>query len=612
MMAVSPRVRRLILPCFAVAWVAAAGVFVGRPTPALAAFESDFEGRIFPELPGRYAKDHSLIRHTDGVYHLFYSRGNAGQGWNLPGSEIDIAHATSTDLIHWTIQPAVLNLGADNSWKERNVWAPHVLRVDMVIGGLQRAYLMAYTGVDSLRNQQIGIAVSNDLFTWTDLSIAQGAFRPNTQWALWNPADTWQNCRDPFVVKQGNQLWMLASVQTRPEFEGMGIRGAIALATSTNGLTWTDSGGPLLVHGDSSLLASAHLAQNPISNAWQLFYTRTVAPGGTYTLSSSFLDQGWTIGNAVQFDATAISSELQRIGAEDFYSRAVDYLTQDGLQSRAIRLDALTWTAQGPTLVPVNVFAAQWTLVSGNLGAQPTFRDRPGFRSGISSNTEGHFWVNTGEDFNGPYGSGCATCNVNQGLTGVLRSRSFIASGTAIRLRVGGTASAQAFVALVDSVSGAVRAEAHGLGTAVMTEREWNITALAGDRLYVEVRDLDPNGHVSVDRIVEIGDATGVPPAAPPVVAQGLLRVAPNPASGPLTLSYEIAQSSRVAVAIYGPSGRLVDELTLGTQSVGRHDVQWNGRTREGNPVPAGVYFVRMLLDGEVVPSMATRVTIIR
>jgi hypothetical protein len=516
----------LSLLCFAAALAAIAGTLIILPAPATAAFQADFEGRVFPELPGRYAKDHALIRHTDGVYHLFYSRGNAGQGWNLPGSEIDIAHATSTDLIHWTVQAAVLNIGPDNNWKERNVWAPHVLRVDMVIGGQQRAYLMAYTGVDSLRNQQIGIAVSNDLNTWTDLSVAQGAFRPNTQWALWNPSDTWQSCRDPFVLKQGNTLWLLASVQTRPEFEGLGIRGAIALATSTNGTTWTDSGGPLLVHNDSSLLASPHLARNPISNAWQLFYTRTIAPGGVYTLSSSFIDQGWLIGNAVQFDAAAISSEIQQIGAEHVYSRAVDYITQDGLQSRAIRLDSMTWTAQGPTLVPVNLFTAQWTLISGNLGSQPTFRDRPGFRSGVSSNAEGHFWVNTGEDFNGPYGAGCATCNANPGLTGILRSQTFTATGTTIRLRVGGTASAQAFVALVDSASGAVLAEAHGLGTEVMTEREWNIAPLVGDRLYIEVRDLDPNGHVGVDRITEIGIATGVPPTAPPAGPESGVRSA--------------------------------------------------------------------------------------
>jgi hypothetical protein len=582
----------------------------GTKDLAGANFDADFEARMFIELPGRYAKDHSIIRHTDGVYHIFYSRGNAGAGWNLPGNETDIGHATSTDLIHWNIMGPVLSIDPD-SWKSRNIWAPTVLRVDMVIGGQNRAYIMAYAGVDSSRSQQIGIAVSNDLTNWTDLSIVDGAFRPNTQWALWEPGSDWQNCRDPFLIKQGNQLSLLTSVQTRPEFQNGGIRGAIAIATSTDGLNWVDSGGPLLVNDESALLASSHLEKNPVTNLWHLFYTRTTAPGGIYSLTSGFMDQGWALSNATQFDPIAISCEISVLNGETVYSRAVDYQIQEGVASRAVRIDHLDWTAGGATLTPVNLFTDQWTLVAGNLGAQPTFRDRPGFRNPPASNVSGIFWVNTAESHNGPYGSGCATCSANQAQVGVLRSRVFTSRGLTMQLKVGGTASAQAFVALVDSVTGTVLEEAHGLGTNVMSAREWNISSYVNDRVYLEIRDNDANGHVSVDEIHELGNATSVP-TAPPVSALAPLHVSPNPASGPINLSYELAQPSGVVLAVYDPAGRLVRELGLGNQIAGRHEITWDGRNRDGSPVPAGVYFVRMLLDGAPYTHTATRVTIIR
>jgi hypothetical protein len=585
-------------------------IIAGALAPASANFDSDFEGRMFIEFAGLYAKDHTLVRHTDGVYHIFYSRGNEGLGWNL-GSETAIGHATSSDLIHWSILGNVLSIDVTHNWKERNIWAPHVLKVDMVIGGQQWAYVMAYTGVDSLRSQQIGIAVSQDLNTWTDLSVNNGALRPNPAWALWQAGVEWQNCRDPFLMKQGNQLIMLTSVQTRPEYQNLGIRGAIAMATSTNGLTWTDSGGPLLANDHSSLLASSHMEQNPVSNSWQLFYTRTIAPGGIYTMSSSVLDQGWVLSNAQQFDPLAISSEITNIPGEVVYSRAVDYLTQGGLGTFSVRLDRVTWSAGGPTLVPVNLFADQWTQVSGSLGAMPTFRDRPAIRGGGSSNLQGLFWVNTAENCNGPFQGGNATSGASETFTGVLRSKTYTSNGLTMELLVGGSASAQAFVALIDSVSGSVLQEAHGLGTDAMSQRVWNIAQYAGDRVYLEIRDNTTTGHVSVDNIHEIGSAVGVP-GAPPVSALTQLTISPNPAAGPMNLSYDLGQSSGVVMAIYDPAGRLVRELPLGMQPAGKHAITWDGRTREGRPVSAGVYFVRMLLDGAPFTHAATRVTIVR
>jgi hypothetical protein len=601
------------LLCFAlVAWLAPIAA-----APAGAAFEADFECPVFAEAPELYAKDHSLVRHADGTYHLFYSVGRAGQGWNLPGNEIDLGHATSADLVHWTIQPRVLAIDPEHGWKGRNLWAPHVVRADLVIGGAPWAYLMSYTGVDSSRNQQIGIAVSNDLFAWTDLSVTQGAFRPDPGWAQWDPALVWQNCRDSYVLRDGDGLKLIASATTRPGYLGLGTRGAIALAASSDGLTWTDRGSPLVVNDHWTLMASGHLVKNPVSGLWHLLYTRTVEPGGIHLLTSSALESGWDVATGTPFDPSAIASEFALTADATLYSRAVDFLDQTGLASRAVRLDPVAWSAGGPSFTSTNPFWAEWTLVSGQLGALPTFRDRPRARSGSGSHVEGLFWVNTAENDAGPFG-GCAACDPDESLTGTLRSRPFTLRGTRIRLWVGGTASSLVRVALVDSASGEVLRSASGLGTDAMSEREWETATLHGRRVVIEIADEDPNGHLSVDRIVESGQVVGLHPAPPAALVSGL-EIGPNPARGLTTLRYELARDAALALTVYGAGGRLVRRFDLGLLPAGRHAIAWDGRLEGGEAAPAGVYFLRLAPAGletaggdEPGASLATRLTLLR
>lgn len=572
--------------------------FVLVPARAAAAFETDFEAPVFAEASDLYAKDHGLIRHTDGVYHLFYSVGLAGQGWNLPGNEIDLGHATSTDLEHWTIQPRILPINPQHSWKSRNIWAPHVIRADLEIAGQSWPYLMTYTGVDSSRNQQIGIAVSTDLFDWTDLSVDAGAFRPDPGWAQWDPAATWQNCRDSFVFRQGGELVLLASATTRPEYLGLGTRGAIALATSTDGVTWTDRGSPLVINDHWTLMASSHMVQNPVSGLWHLLYTRTVPPGGIHMLTSSSPTSGWDIATDTILDPSAISSEITVAGGTTIYSHAEQFLTQAGLETRAVRFDSLEWSGAGPTYASANPFWEEWTLVSGQLGGLPTYRDRAGIRSGVPSNMDGNFWVSTAEDDSGPYELGCPTCGPDETLTGVLRSRPFILEGLRMRLWVGGTASPLAYVALADAGTGEILRSAQGLGTDVMSEREWEVASLFGRTVYLEIADLDPDGHVSVDRIAESGEVVGLPPAAPAVLLGGL-ELAPNPTRGPAVLAYHLGQPASIALSIYGAGGRLVRRVAAGAQSPGQHEIGWDGRMAGGEPAPAGVYFFRLDVDGK-------------
>lgn len=568
--------------------------------------------RVFAEAPDYYAKDHTLIKHTDGVYHLFYSVGHPGQGWNYPDNEIDIGHATSTDLVHWTIQPRILPIDVPNGWKARNVWAPHVIRATVVANSQTWQYLMSYTGVDSLRSQQIGLAVSNDLFAWTDLSLTDGAYRPDDAWAAWNPDSTWQNCRDSFIFRNGNQFVMLASASTDTGYQNEDTRGAIAMATSTNGLTWTDIGAPILMNDHSSLLASSHMFKNPITNVWNLFCTRTYDGGGVLKLTSNQFNQGWNLSGATVFDPISISTEIIDLGSGAYlYTHANDFNDQDGLLTYAVLIDDLTWSAAGPQVLPFNQFYLNWSVVEGSFGALPTFRDRPAHRGGPASNMDGLFWVNTAENDNGPYDQGCHTCGLNETYTGVLRSRPFTLSRAEMRLWVGGPVSAQCYVALIDSATATPLRTAAGSGSEVMTPRTWDIAPVFGRRVYLEIVDRSTSAHVSVDRIEEVGTVSVLPPAAPPVRLEGL-RVSPNPTIGPATLRYELPATSQVDIAVYSPDGRLVRHLVAGaTQPRGQHALTWDGRVASGELAPTGVYFLRMTVDGAAVGE-ATRLTVVR
>lgn len=95
---------------------------------------------------------------------------------------------------------------------------------------------------------------------------------------------------------------------------------------------------------------------------------------------------------------------------------------------------------------------------------------------------------------------------------------------------------------------------------------------------------------------------TDVPPgvAAPEIAAAAAaeeaiaLRAAPNPFRTATTLSFSLAASGDVRVAIHDVTGRRVRELASARMDAGTHRLDWDGRDASGNLVPAGVYFARV------------------
>ncbi len=85
--------------------------------------------------------------------------------------------------------------------------------------------------------------------------------------------------------------------------------------------------------------------------------------------------------------------------------------------------------------------------------------------------------------------------------------------------------------------------------------------------------------------------------AAQVVTAFALGPVSPNPATGPVAVSFAVPRTSAVQVSLLDVQGREVATLAEGVHSPGVYQVTWTGEGTRG-PAPAGVYFVRYQTPG--------------
>jgi len=73
--------------------------------------------------------------------------------------------------------------------------------------------------------------------------------------------------------------------------------------------------------------------------------------------------------------------------------------------------------------------------------------------------------------------------------------------------------------------------------------------------------------------------------------------VYPNPFAREMRISYQLASSSRVSLAVYDVAGRAVCGLVDGVSEPGYYAINWDACDDRGRKVPAGVYFVRFHTD---------------
>lgn len=161
--------------------------------------------------PGHHLGDAWFHVAADGVVHAFYlvcpedvPRHTA---W-------DIAHATSADLVDWTLHGTVVERGADDEWDGACLATGSVLATD-------DGFLLAYTARWGAPDVATGLATSQDLVHWTK-HPANPVSRPDGRYVVdrpWpgRPGTHW---RDPFLRRGpsgGLQQLITAARPDRPE-----------------------------------------------------------------------------------------------------------------------------------------------------------------------------------------------------------------------------------------------------------------------------------------------------------------------------------------------------------------------------------------------------------
>lgn len=102
------------------------------------------------------------------------------------------------------------------------------------------------------------------------------------------------------------------------------------------------------------------------------------------------------------------------------------------------------------------------------------------------------------------------------------------------------------------------------------------------------------------------GSPVNVAAAAPFRLRLG--RPRPNPAAGETIVDFELAQAGRVTLEVFDVRGRRVRRIAEGWFPAGSHLSAWGGDDDRGNPVAAGVYFIRATTAGLEATRRAVRV----
>ena len=192
--------------------------------------EIDVIGQGFRPVSGKCA-DFTVAEH-EGRYHFFYIERRLTEGTPFyPGNEIYFGHASTPDFFDWEVHDPVM-LIRPGTWEGGHVWAPCIMKH----GG---RYVMAYTGINRVISQDIGLAFSDDMFNWdrwegNPISPCKG--KP---WAAWWE-DRIASCRDPHIFEHEGRIWMSYTANT--------AEGAACVAlTSTIDLERWDDHGPILI-----------------------------------------------------------------------------------------------------------------------------------------------------------------------------------------------------------------------------------------------------------------------------------------------------------------------------------------------------------------------------
>ena len=576
---------RRIVVCGAVVFC----LLLANPASALVKFE--FEQKYFYE-PGQPVLDHCIVE-KDGVYHLFYLRGNPA---------LSIGHATTTDFIEWTLETPVLEPG---TW-DTKLWAPYIYTVP------GQGWYMYYTGVNGSLAQQSGLAFSTNLIDW--FKIPWPVYTPDPAWAYWFE-DKFSPGRDPHVIEYNGKYYMFVTALTNT------LYGAVGCAESEDLLTWTDVG-PMYVHENWHVLESVFVKYR--NGKFHMFFTEEAVYGTSHMCSDS-LFSGWDIDTRYIIDQGHAPNIFELDSGVEIFSRHAVYNDNYGGMMYTLRFDTLTWFGDLPAPYKPWALSKDWNLVWGNaFSYQPTFLNNPAARGeDVDDTFVGNGWLGTYERYTGPLGFGTPGGFQGDGRTGILRSKTFMVTGASMNLLVGGGNDIdQLYVALVDVHTSTVLYKETGKDTDEMDRRYWDLKPHLGKTVYIEIADLsaDVFGHINCDDIQESWDvistddphtsgsktkrSTGVDVFGAPVPVENELALyqnTPNPFNPVTTLTYSVPSAGRVTLRVFDVNGRLLNTVVDEHQSAGPHAATWNAVGDTGTRAASGIYFYQLTFEGSIV-----------
>ncbi|MEZ4398346.1 MAG: hypothetical protein R3C71_15660 [Candidatus Krumholzibacteriia bacterium] len=576
----------------------------------------DFEQPAFIER-GYRVKDHALL-HDGTVFHLFYIRGELGQGLDP-----SLGHAESEDLRHWTLRPPVLAV-PDGRWATRSIWAPQVLPAASLPPAWRPAgarWAMLATGVNTSLSQSIGLAWSADLEQWAPAADPVYTCGP---WSNWS-ADAWADCRDPFAFVHADTLFLLAAARMA---DGHGALALAAAPLDATGPPVFADLGPVIVAPDEGTLESPQLVRRADGD-WCLLYTRG-GVGGTSVMRAPDFRGPWDLSAGVRFDEgaapeiTPLPAALADWAAPStntrLFSRHENYL-EWGVYNFAIQFDLLDLD---PALWPPALHDRQglpgWTAEDLPGGPNPfllapTFEDNPMARGATtSSGYGGHSWISSFEAYRSVTGGVASHVGDSLGAAavGIARSPVFTVMSPRLDFLLGGAGHPDSCaLSLRRASDGALLFRTPppgGPGTGVpggeglpLAPHAWDLRTLRGVAVQLELEDRaqGPGGFIALD---EIRWSDENPDNADPPLLPGdrpgfvLLAETDNPwlpSGGPLRLSLRIDRPGAYAAAIYDVRGRRVAHLGGGDYPAGERTLIW-----AGGDLPAGLYLARIAGPG--------------
>jgi beta-fructofuranosidase len=177
-------------------------------------------------LPGQWVWDSWFVRDGD-TFHAFYLQASrALQDANRRHRNVSVGHATSTDLINWTVLPDALAISDSPAFDSWTTWTGSVIKQG-------DTWWMFYTGTsreDEGQVQSVGAATSTDLITWNKLG-SQAMVRAEAPHYAKRDQIKWQDeaFRDPWVFKfqPSDETWhMLVTARADgPDTANSGVMG---------------------------------------------------------------------------------------------------------------------------------------------------------------------------------------------------------------------------------------------------------------------------------------------------------------------------------------------------------------------------------------------------